>query len=838
MPSEKKPNPADEACKRPRIALWKKFVLAAIACTMFFAIAELVLWATGVPTLIEQEDPFRGFSGLVTVFERDGGVYQTRRSTLKSTFNDQSFLVEKPANGLRIFCLGGSSSYGFPWGADAAFTAVLGDVLDASHPELRVEAVNASGVSYAMHRLNIVADELLKYKPDVFNIYSGHNEFGEPAFFDALKRRGSVHTRVEYVMAHSRVYSGVRTVLERVCDPSSAPAEEFGAEVHRDTTRVFSPREKDEIVAGYRGRLERLVRVAQEAGVKVVVSTIPCNLSEWKPEVSGGVAALSEKDRQAWSQAFGSGKRRAEAKEWEAAKADLEQAARLAPGHAETQFLLGKAYEALERWDDARAAYQRACDTDASPTRRVSGINDAIRDMGRQPGVLLVDADRIFEKLSKNRLVGFSLIEDYVHPTQKGHEIIAWHMWDAMERAGWLGAKAPAKRAVFESVIAERRSRPKKKNATWFYNQGVVLANQGRSKEAIQKFREALKVSPDYVSAMGNLGRLFTESGQAAEAVDVLKRAIEIEPGRAEFRTTLGNALRMLGRPEEALAAHEEALRLKPDYANAHNNLANVLLDLRRFKEAVAHYEEALRIRPDASDAHNNLANVLVRLGRVKEAVTHYEEALRLDPGEASVHAGLANVLLSLGRTREAVKHYEKALELNPGLPTVHHNLAYAFVLLHRPRKVVAHYEKALQLKPDYLSARNNLALALQRQGRFRDAVAHLNKALQLKPDYVPVVASLAWLLATCPDADLRDGKRAVTLARRLNKATGQKNPAALNTLAAACAEAGNYKEAVRSLEQAIQLAPAGMKTALSRYLQLYKSGKPFRMPTPPSGNR
>ena len=871
MPAEKS-GPADAAPKRRRIALWKKLVFAAIACAVFFATAELALWATGVPTLIEQEDPFRGFSGLVTVFERDGGVYRTRRAALKNTFNDQSFLAQKPANGLRIFCLGGSSSFGFPWGADSAFTAILGEALAANHPERRVEAVNASGVSYAMHRLNIVADELLAYQPDVFVIYSGHNEFIEPAFFEALKHRASAHTRIEYVMAHSRVYSAVRAVLGSGREAKRAPDGDFDAVVRRDEAQVVSSREKEEIVAEYRWRLERLIRVAQAAGVKVVVSTIPCNLREWRPEASAALAALSEENRQAWSEVFGAGQRHLEAKEWGTAKANLERAARLAPGHARTQFLLGQAYEALKQWDDARLAYQRACDADASPVRRVSGINDAIREVGRQPGVLLVDADRVFEELSEHGLVGFNLIEDYVHPTQKGHEIIAWHLWDAMERAGWLGSKAPAKRAVFDDVIAERRSRPKTKNATWFYNQGVVLANQGRSKEAIQKFREALEVSPNYVMAMANLGGLLVQTGKAGEAVAPLEQALEIDPDNAVAHSNLGTALNILkrfegalihyrealrlnpkhsaalvnlgltlqslGRFKEAVTHYEETLKLNPDSALAHNNLANVLLQLGRLKEAAAHYEEALRLKPGLAKVHENLADTLLRLGRAKEAMAHYKEALRLKPGVAEVHSALANLLLRLGRAAEAVEHYEKALKLKPDLPQDHHNLGYALVRLRRPKEAIAHYEEALRLRPDYVSTRNDLALALQRLGRFREAAAHLNKALQLKPDYALAVSSLAWLLATCPDASVRDGRRAVTLARRLSETTGHKDPVVLNALAAACAETGNYEEAVRSQEKAVLLAPDRMKNVFRRYLELYKAGKPYHMPTPQPGSK
>ena len=800
---DNKPEPADARRGRRRISLWKKLLFAAVAVSVFFALIELALWAAGVDTLIEKEDPFRGFSGLVTVFERDGAVYRTRRATIGSTFNDQSFLAKKPANGLRIFCLGGSSSYGFPWGADAAFTAVLGKLLAASHPELRVEAVNASGVSYAMHRLNIVADELLKYEPDVFIIYSGHNEFIEPAFFAALKRRGSVHTRVEYALAHSRVYSGVRTILGHGADAEHALADDFDATVRRDDTRVFSPQEKEAIVAEYRWRLERLVRVARKAGVKVLVATIPCNLRGWRPEASGGVAALSEEERRTWSEAFASGKRHLAGGESEAAKADLERAARLASGHAETQFVLGQAYEALGQWDDARAAYGRACDADASPSRRPSGINEAIREVARQRGVLLVDVDHLFEELSAPRPVGFNLIEDYVHPTQEGHELIAWHMWDAMARAGWLGDEASADQAVFDRAIAERRLQPMTKNATWFYNQGVVLENQGQTKAAIEKYREAVAIA-DHAGAMANLGGLLIKTGRAAEAVGLLERAIKVDPNYVIAHNNLGAALYRLGRLKEAAERCEQALRLRPDYPQAHNNLANALLGLKRFNEAATHYREAVRLNPDWAEAHINLGLALQSVGRTDEAVECYEEALRLNPGLVAVRIGLADTLLALKRLKEAAGHYREVLRLEP-------NLAGA--------------------KTGLAQAHNGLGLDFERSRRFKEAMSHYEQALRAKPDFGPACNNLAWLLATCPDATHRDAKKAVAIATRACELSGWKHFDPLDTLAAAYAESGDFAEAVRWQTKAVELAPEGAKAELQSRLELYTAGKPYRLP-------
>ena len=408
--------PVDSRSSQPKLTVQKKILFSTIVVVSFFALAELALWAFGTHTVIELEDPFRGFSGLVNVYEPSGDVYQTRRQSL-NTFNNQSFLVQKPKNGLRIFSMGGSSAHGFPWGAEAAFTSLLGDLIAKRHQDLQVEAVNAAGVSYAMHRLNIVADELLDYEPDIFVVYSGHNEFIEPVFMEELKERSRTLTQVEYVAAHSRIYSRLRNAVR--------PQTQSKSELEFDTTvvrehGVFSSAEKEEVVEEFHSRLDRLVRRAQAAGVKVVLVTVPCNERDWSPELSGNVANLSETDRRAWSEAFGMGKNHLDRKEFEEAKSQLENAAQLAPGHAETLYLLGKAYDSLQQWDEAQNAYQAAVDADASPIRRLSAINQATRDVAKARKALLVDIDTIYQSESEHGLVGFNLIKDYVHPTAEG----------------------------------------------------------------------------------------------------------------------------------------------------------------------------------------------------------------------------------------------------------------------------------------------------------------------------------------------------------------------------------------------------------------------------------
>ena len=720
---------------RAKISTSKKVLFSAITCLVFFAMLELVLWVAGVPTLIEREDPFRGFSGLVKVFQREGPIYRTQPATRGMTFNDQSFLVTKPSNGLRLFCLGGSSSFGFPWGAEIAFTSIVGEALAATHPERQVEAVNASGVSYAMHRLNLVADELLDYKPDVFLVYEGHNEFIEPAFFDALKHRGSLRTGLEYALAHSRVYSGMRWATGPLRNSPHPPASGFETRVMREQTHVYSPEEKEAIVAEFRWRLERLVRRAQEAGVKVVLATVPCNLRQWRPEASSGVATLAEPERRKRSELFASGSRHLKSGRFEMAAVDLEQAARIAPHHAETRFLLGQAYEGLGRFDDARCAYQRACDEDASPIRRLSGMNSAIRDVARQQGVLLVDIDQLFEQQSEHGLVGFNLIEDYVHPTRQGHELIAWQIWEAMEQAGWFNGKSRARKAVFDGLLAQRHPKTPAKNAVWFYNQGVVLEKQDQVDAAIKSYREALELSPGYSNALLNLGKLLADTGQFAEAVEKYQEALRIRPGVADVHNNLGAALAGLGRPDDAATHYQEALRIRPDFSGAHLNLGVALANRGQVDEAIAHYQKALEINPDSAEAHNNLGVALDGRGQIHEAMAHYQKALEIEPDDASAHNNLGLDLAVSGKANEAIGHYQKALETKPDYAEAFLNLGMALAGRGQVDEAIADYQKALKIKPDFAKAHFNLGVVLAGCGKVDEAMVHYQKALEIQPD-------------------------------------------------------------------------------------------------------
>jgi tetratricopeptide (TPR) repeat protein len=345
-----------------------------------------------------------------------------------------------------------------------------------------------------------------------------------------------------------------------------------------------------------------------------------------------------------------------------------------------------------------------------------------------------------------------------------------------------------------------------------------------------------IRLNPDCWMAHNNLGLdLLDSEGRVDEAISHFQKALQIKPDYMEAQVNLGNALLQKGKVDEAITQFQQALQINPGYAAAHNNLGKVLLEKGRVDEAITQYQEALEINPGLAAAHYSLASALQQKGRLDEAITQYQEALQIKPDYAEVYNNLGNALLQKGRVDDAILHFQKALQIVPDYAAAHNNLGATLAQTGELDEAITCFQKALQSKPGFAEAHNNLGNAFLQKGNVAEAIAHFQKALQLEPAQPTIQNNLAWLLATCPEASLRDGARAVELARQANALTGGENPAMLRTLAAALAEAGRYSEAVESAQRALPLAGAQSNTTLAGQLQaemqLYQAGSPFHSP-------
>jgi tetratricopeptide (TPR) repeat protein len=140
---------------------------------------------------------------------------------------------------------------------------------------------------------------------------------------------------------------------------------------------------------------------------------------------------------------------------------------------------------------------------------------------------------------------------------------------------------------------------------------------------------------------------------------------------------------------------------------------------------------------------------------------------------------------------------------------------------------------RALEINPNFADAHYNLGNTFMQTGQANEAVAHFNRALEINPDDVEALNNLAWMLATWPEAGIRDGTRAVVLAERANSLTHGESPVVSATLAASYAEAGRPADAVNTAHHALQLATiqgnAARADSIRAQIELYQSGAAFR---------
>jgi predicted O-linked N-acetylglucosamine transferase (SPINDLY family) len=137
------------------------------------------------------------------------------------------------------------------------------------------------------------------------------------------------------------------------------------------------------------------------------------------------------------------------------------------------------------------------------------------------------------------------------------------------------------------------------------------------------------------------LGVVLRQNGRLADAIERLQSAVILDPEFRDARINLGNALLDAGEPQQALPHYEKALALDPASAATHNNLGNLYRELRRPTEAIESYRQALAIDPQHARAHANLGNLLKDLGDTDGAIAAFRQSLRLAPDRPDVWSNL-----------------------------------------------------------------------------------------------------------------------------------------------------------------------------------------------------
>ncbi len=181
------------------------------------------------------------------------------------------------------------------------------------------------------------------------------------------------------------------------------------------------------------------------------------------------------------------------------------------------------------------------------------------------------------------------------------------------------------------------------------YCLGLVYIKSGMPQEAINAYKMAIELNQDHGDAHFRLGIVYSKSGMDEEAIEAFKQSVELNPEHAAAHFNLGIAYRKSGMLEEAIKCYKQTVTLNSDHANAYFNLGIVYSKTGRYKYAIDAYKQALEIKPDFAKAHYNLGIAYIKSGMHENAVTAYEQAIAIKPDFKEARQSLEAVKSSKG---------------------------------------------------------------------------------------------------------------------------------------------------------------------------------------------
>jgi len=637
-------------------------------------------------------------------FEVNKGTARTKQVFLDA-MRASTFAVPKPAGTFRIFCLGGSTTLGYPYPPAVAWPASLERRLSQLFPERRVEIVNVGGTSYGSARTLAVLRGVLKYQPDLLVVATGDAEFVEDSFRAAVARPIPAVTWLHGLYL-SRAFKRIlprQKALVPVIDAEDRTAAGFlfAPAVAGTVYRVDAAR-RSVVMRTLANNLVTMTELADQADLPLMLVTLPANVASWPPDPD---PSLPEDPllRRRWQQHVAIAERLVAADNAGSALAEYASAMGLWGGNANVYYDYGQLLLAEGRSDEARTMLWQALDLDPTPVRATSVVNQTIRTLAVQKSTLLADPERTFAKLSPQGLTGEGLILDYAHPTPRGHTVIArviqqsletlsqdWRVDDERARVVYqaelsrLVAVEPVanadlsftlgqvfeRKGLFEQAIGmyQRAIENGYKGPFAAYNLARIKARQGHSEEALASLLELVAANPSWSEPFMLIGYLYEQRDLPDEAIEWYQRALVTGERELQLFGTLARLLFEQGRPEQSRAVLDRGLGLYPDNCQLAALRGRTLETGERVGEAERYYRNILSRNPDCQAAWENLGAYLMEQNQWMAAEQVFLEALIAPDALAQHYLNLGYIyMVGLDDEDRARQNFEIFLRRQPG---------------------------------------------------------------------------------------------------------------------------------------------------------------------------
>lgn len=341
----------------------------------------------------------------------------------------------------------------------------------------------------------------------------------------------------------------------------------------------------------------------------------------------------------------------------------------------------------------------------------------------------------------------------------------------------------------------------------------------------------AIQADPTHAKAWQSRAQHYIRAGKIEEAIADFEKLLEADSDNVAARRALAQTLAALKRYDLALEQLGTAIELAPQQVLNYTLRAEVREEQEEYKAAIEDLNTAIEIQPDNAKALLARARLNFMVDNLQAAKDDIQRVLERDPSPQALH--IRSMIAAATRDfRQAAEDLQKLVAANPDEDALKLQLANVYVYDQRPRKAIEILDQVIQSDPMHWLARRSRADALLSVGKHKEAIADYTAALEGRPEDDLILNNLAWVLATSPRDELRDGERAVELATKACEVTEYQRPHILSTLAAAYAESGNFEKAIEWSSQAVEKGKTEMQDQLEQLeqeLKSYRDAKPWR---------
>jgi len=519
-------------------------------------------------------------------------------------------LAQKPPDTFRILLFGESAAYGDPepaYGAGRHLEVLLRE----RYPGTDFEVVCTAMTAINSHAILPIARECARLEGDLWIIYMGNNEmvgaYGAGTVFSSkAPQLGMV--RAILALKTTRIGQLMDALIRGMQSDGSAPDTWGGIDMfsknqlrHDDPGRLTA-------YENFRGNLEDMLRIGQQADVPILLSTVASNLRDCAPFASLHTQELDAAQRAEWEILYGQGKALEAAGSYPAALNVYSNAAAIDSDFAELQFRIGACQLALTNPVQAKAAFERARDHDVLAVRADTRINGIIRDAahGQTGGrVVLVDAAEVMAGNSPEGIPGRELFYEHVHFTLPGNYQLARLL--AKEVAAVLPSQITAtdQGEWVNADVCERQL------AATLWDQHRVWKGM-LNRLSVAPFTAQASHWDDIQHCKDQMKFIISQMDDKTPQTDrqLYEQAVVRAPADNLLHSRFAQYLEAVGFRSEAIEEFERLCELLPDLEWPHYYLGDLLVRAERYGEAVNSFERALEIRSDFTLARKVLQQI------------------------------------------------------------------------------------------------------------------------------------------------------------------------------------------------------------------------------------